>query len=110
MTPGLTTGAAQRICFQPDGSWFSTTFSGWQGTWFQKGDRLRWNGTTGAFLTSAFGAFDTNGWVGGGEYSSMFADTAFTSSVGDWHTAFVGSNCGIKLATRHAARAGDPTK
>jgi len=96
--PGLIPGATQKICFQPDG------------TWFQKGDRLRWNGTTGASLTSAFGAFDSNEWVGGGEYSSMFADTAFTSRVGDWHAAFVGSNCGTKLATRHAARAGDPTK
>ena len=63
--PGLTPGATQDICVLPDGTWVSDTFSGWQGTWFQEGDSLRWNGTTGAILTSAFGAFDSIASSGG---------------------------------------------
>ncbi len=109
--PGLIQGATQGICFQPDGSWFATTFAGWQGGWVQKGDRFRWYGTTGSTLTSTFGAFDSNGTIGGGEYTSIFAVNGFTSSRGDWHAAFVGSSCGARAATAgHVARAGDPTK
>jgi hypothetical protein len=108
--PGLIPGATQKICFQPDGTWFSTTVSGWQGTWFQKGDRLRWNGTADNFLTSAFGAFDSSFSIGGGEYSAMFKGTAATSSVGDWHALLDSSTCGASLATKHPARAGNPTK
>ena len=107
--PEIAFGTDQGICFEADGTWFSPTFSGWQGTWFQKGDRVRWVGTTGAFLTSAFGAFDST-ILFGGEYSSMFAATAATSSVGVWHALSFGDNCSASLATKHPARAGDPTK
>src|SRR5689334_22921583 len=44
--PNLTKGATQGVCYQADGTWFSTTFATWHGVWFQKGDRLRWYGTT----------------------------------------------------------------
>jgi hypothetical protein len=102
-------GTDQGICFEADGTWFSTTFSGWHGTWFQKGDRVRWVGTTGAFLTSAFGAFDST-IVFGGEYSTMVAATAGTGNVGVWVAGNPRETCNARLATRHAARAGDPTK
>ena len=109
--PGLIQGATQGICFQPDGSWFATTFPNWQGGWFQKGDRLRWHGTTGDFLSSAFGAFDSNGTVGTGEYTNIFAGSDLTSSRGAWHATFVSGTCGARaVAAGHAARAGDPTK
>jgi hypothetical protein len=107
--PAIAFGTDQGICFEADGTWFSTTFSGWQGTWFQKGDRVRWVGTTGAFLTSAFGEFDSTSSFGG-EYSSMFAATAATSSVGVWNAANENDTCSLRPATKHAARAGDPTK
>ena len=102
-------GTDQGICFEADGTWFSTTFSGWQGTWFQKGDRVRWVGTTGAFLTSEFGAFDST-ILFGGEYSSMVAATAATSGVGVWSAANERDTCGQRPATKHAARTGDPAK
>jgi hypothetical protein len=33
----MTGPADQNICFRPDGTWYSTTFDGWSGRWFQKG-------------------------------------------------------------------------
>ena len=33
--PNLAKGATQGVCYEPDGTWFSTTFAGWHGGWFQ---------------------------------------------------------------------------
>jgi len=35
--PGMLIVGAQRICFLANGTWFSPTFPGWAGVWFQKG-------------------------------------------------------------------------
>ena len=53
--PNLAKGATQGVCYEPDGTWFSTTFAGWHGGWFQDGDRFRWYGTTGTVGTAEFG-------------------------------------------------------
>jgi hypothetical protein len=44
-TPGMTpTGGMQTICFLPNGTWYSSSFSGWSGRWFQKGINAAGNG------------------------------------------------------------------
>ena len=43
-TPNLSQGATQRICFLANGTWYSTTFPNWGGSWFQKGDNAAGNG------------------------------------------------------------------
>jgi hypothetical protein len=66
LEPGLVPGSTQGICYKADGTWFSTTFSNWNGDWFQNGDRLRWYGKTGAPLgTAEFGQFIKNVLFGG---------------------------------------------
>lgn len=59
LEPGLSTGATQGICFKADGTWYSTTFAGWDGDWLWKGDRLRWYGDTGSLGTAEFGQFSS---------------------------------------------------
>ncbi len=39
--PGLTFGVANKVCYLTNGTWYSITFPGAQGDWFQKGDRIR---------------------------------------------------------------------
>jgi hypothetical protein len=34
----------QNICFLANGTWFSPTFAGWNGLWFQKGNNAAGNG------------------------------------------------------------------
>lgn len=43
-TPNLAFMATQRICFLANGTWFSPTFAGWAGRWFQKGNNFAGNG------------------------------------------------------------------
>jgi hypothetical protein len=43
-TPNLAFMATQRICFLANGTWFSPTFAGWGGRWFQKGNNAAGNG------------------------------------------------------------------
>jgi hypothetical protein len=43
-TPAMATMGAQNICFLANGTWFSTTFPGWAGRWFQKGNNAAGNG------------------------------------------------------------------
>lgn len=43
-TPNLNQMATQRICFLANGTWFSTTFPGWAGRWFQRGVNAAGNG------------------------------------------------------------------
>jgi hypothetical protein len=42
--PGMPAGGVQNICFLAGGTWFSTTFPGWTGLWFQKGAAAAGNG------------------------------------------------------------------
>lgn len=43
-TPALNLMATQNICFVSNGTWYGTTFPGWAGRWFQKGNNAAGNG------------------------------------------------------------------
>jgi hypothetical protein len=43
-TPTLATMATQNVCFVANGTWYGTTFPGWAGRWFQKGNNAAGNG------------------------------------------------------------------
>jgi hypothetical protein len=43
-TPAMAVMGAQDVCFLANGTWFGTTFPGWGGRWFQKGNNLAGNG------------------------------------------------------------------
>ena len=56
--PDLAPGSTQILCFKADGTWYATTVSGWDGEWFQKGDRFRWYGHgENEIATAFFGQF-----------------------------------------------------
>jgi hypothetical protein len=111
--PGLVTGATQGICYKADGTWFSTTFPNWNGDWFEKGDRLRWYGKTGAPLATAeFGQFISNTSFGG-EFAHfrVSGSPPVTSSRGNYRGAFVSTTCGRPAAASAVIIPGaDPSK
>jgi hypothetical protein len=43
-SPNLAAMGNQNICFLANGTWFGTTFPGWNGRWFQKGNNAAGNG------------------------------------------------------------------
>ncbi len=43
-SPGMAPVGSQQICFLANGTWYSPTFSGWHGLWFQKGNNASGNG------------------------------------------------------------------
>jgi hypothetical protein len=108
LEPGLTTGASQGICFVAGGTWFSTTFSGWNGDWFQKGDRFRWYGDTSSLGTAEFGQFVNNTQIGG-EFAHFLktGTPPVTSSRGNWRATRVGSTCGSPASSQTAPAAPD---
>jgi hypothetical protein len=113
LEPNLAKGATQGICFKSDGTWFSTTFSNWQGDWFLKGDRLRWYGRTSTLGTADFGQFI---WSTGfaGEFAH-FSDSPtsvppLTSSRGNYYGAKVSATCGAAAAGGLTGPGADPSK
>lgn len=95
LEPGLTTGATQGICYLANGTWYSTTFPDWDGDWFQKGDRFRWYGHTGAPLpTAEFGQFVSNN-LKTGEFAHFVIANAppITSTRGNWRAVKVKTTC-----------------
>lgn len=109
LEPGLTTGAVQGICFRSNGTWFSTTFSNWNGDWFQKGDRFRWYGDTGTLGTAEFGQFVNNTQIAG-EYAHFRVPGTppVTSTRGNWRASRTGSICGAPASAEGAAPTSDP--
>lgn len=103
LEPGLTAGATQGICFRANGTWFSTTFSNWNGDFFQKGDRFRWYGDTGALGTAEFGQFVNNTQIAG-EFAHFFVPGTppVTSSRGNWRATKVGNTCGAPASSEAA--------
>jgi hypothetical protein len=100
LEPGLVQGATQDVCYKADGTWFSTTFSNWNGDWFQNGDRIRWYGKTGAPLATAeFGQFIKNTSFGG-EFAHffVFGSPPVTSTRGNYRGVFVSTICGPPAA------------
>ena len=113
LEPNLAKGTTQGICFK-DGTWFSTTFSNWQGDWFLKGDRLRWHGRTGSELgTAEFGQYMWSTGFGG-EFAHFFASPTsvppLTSSRGNYYGARVSATCAAAGATGSTAPGADPSK
>jgi hypothetical protein len=41
---GMTPVGSQQICFLSNGTWYSPSFAGWHGLWFQKGNNAAGNG------------------------------------------------------------------
>lgn len=110
LEPGLTTGATQGICFLSNGTWYSSTFSGWNGDWFQKGDRLRWYGGTGSLATAEFGQF-LGGIRIGGEFAHFFVPGTppVTSSRGNWYALKASSTCNPPAALSPPSALGSQT-
>jgi hypothetical protein len=100
LEPGLVQGATQGVCYKADGTWYSTTFSNWNGDWFQNGDRLRWYGKTGLPLATAeFGQFFKNpAFAGEFAHFGVSGSTPVTSSRGNYKGNFVSANCGPPAA------------
>jgi hypothetical protein len=113
LEPGLVPGSTQGICYKADGTWFSTTFSNWNGDWFQNGDRLRWYGKTGTPLgTAEFGQFIKNV-LFGGEFAhfNVSGSPPVTSSRGNYRGNFVSTTCGPPAAVSAVAIPhADPSK
>ncbi|SFE58183.1 hypothetical protein [Nitrosomonas sp. Nm166] len=109
LEPGLTTGASQGICFKADGTWFSTTFGGWEGDWFKKGDRLRWYGDTGIIATAEFGQFSSKSLMTG-EFAHFFVPGTppVTSTRGNYKMTKVSSTCDPAAASLSSGNSSDP--
>lgn len=112
--PGLSFTGSQGICFKSDGTWYSTTYSGWNGDWFLKGDRMRWYGdlaiSTGTLATSEFGQFGSSGRMSG-EYSHFYVPGTppVSSSRGNYVMTKVSSTCSAAAATAIKSNGnGDP--
>jgi len=106
--PNLTQEAKQGICFLADGTWFSTTFHGWNGLWFQNGDRIRFYGTTGALSTASFGQFISNI-----KFSGEFANFATSpvvakDTVGNFFAARTSLTCDSPASPINPSAANDP--
>ncbi|MFO1071642.1 MAG: hypothetical protein U1E17_02850 [Geminicoccaceae bacterium] len=100
--PGLISGSTIGICFLPDRTFYSTTFSSWSGTWFQKGDRLRFVGeTSSGEQTAHFGQFAANN-SAAGEYKSNLDAATFNAN---WTLVKISSVC---RAPARSARATGP--
>lgn len=111
LEPNLTKGVTQGVCYKADGTWFSTTFAGWHGGWFQKGDRFRWYGITSvpALGTAQFGQM-SSGKHATGEAAHFDPGTGATVTNSNWVASKAGSICGPP-ASGTAARSGrDPAK
>jgi hypothetical protein len=111
--PFLTKGATQGICFTAAGTWFSTTFSNWQGDWFLKGDRLRWYGRTSGLATAEFGQFSFNTGFGG-EFAHFVATPTsippLTSSRGNFAGGKVSATCSAAAPSGITGPGADPSK
>lgn len=92
--PDLKAGPVQKICFvttvnnsdgSSSGTWISTTFIGWQGQWFQKGDKIRFYGTTGVLSTAEFGQFVSDTRISGKYAHFLPSVPVQTSSVGNFN-------------------------
>ena len=106
LEPGLSTGASQGICFKADGTWYSSTFSGWSGMWKQKGDRFKWYGATGSLYTAEFGQFIGKA-LSGGEFSHFYSSS--TSSFGNWKAMKVKVTCDAQAASAYES-SDDPSQ
>ncbi|MGH6847714.1 MAG: hypothetical protein ACREC0_09805 [Methylocella sp.] len=98
--PALAQTATQGICYLANGTWFSTTFSNWNGDWFQKGDRFRWYGkTSSALATAFFGGFISNTSFSG-ECATFRSSGSppVTSNRGNYAAVFVSRICGKPAA------------
>jgi hypothetical protein len=110
--PDLAPGSAQILCFKADGTWYATTVNGWDGEWFQKGDRFRWYGhSDNKIATAFFGQFVANS-SSTGEFASfdMTAPTA-TSNRGNWTLRKLRGRCDPEPPLRSLAKmTSDPTR
>lgn len=109
----LTPQAKQGICFKSDGTWYSTSFGGWNGDWLLKGDRLRWYGDTGSVATAEFGQFISNTSMGGEFAHFRVPGTPpITSSRGNYLMTKVSSACSAAptglQSTLESQGSGDP--
>lgn len=106
--PDLKSGAMQGICFLADGTWYSTTFSGWNGRWKQDSDRIRFYGTTSVVSTAEFGQFISNGRISGEFAHFITKPTVTTSSNGNFFMTKTSSTCAAPASPVSSAATGDP--
>jgi hypothetical protein len=118
LEPNHVPGAAQCIVFRKtggvvgepnSGSWFSPSFAGWRGQWFQEGDHVQWYGSTSASLgTAEFGGL-ISGSLCTGEFAHFATPSGSTSSAGGW--SMVRRACATdSLTARGITGVGDPSQ
>jgi hypothetical protein len=106
--PNLKAGPLQGLCFVADGTFYSTTFSGWNGQWIQIGDRIRFYGTTGVLSTAEFGQFISNTRFSG-EFAHFSPTTPVaTSSSGNFIVTRTSLTCDAPASPVYSAAIGDP--
>ena len=103
LEPNLTTGATQNICFKADQTWYSSTFPGWKGYWYQDGIRLRWNGSAGVSATGAFGQFDSPTLQSGEAGAWLATSGAATAPGATYSMSFTKRACDAPAARRQAS-------
>ena len=96
--PDLKAGPTQGICFVVDGTWYSTTFTGWNGQWTQDGDSIRFYGTTGVLSTAELGQFMSNTRISGGFVHFNTSKVVTTSSIGNFLMTMKSSTCDVAAA------------
>jgi hypothetical protein len=81
----------QGICFLNNGTWYSTTFIGWNGLWNQNPDGIgiKFYGTTGIISTADFGRFVSDTKISG-QYAHFFTKPVATSSIGHFVATWTG--------------------
>ena len=107
--PDLEKGPLHGICFVADGTWYSTTFTGWSGQWYQNGDRIRFYGTTGVVSTAEFGQFISTTKFSG-EFVHFFPTAPVaTSTIGNFFATRTSLTCNPPASPANSPSAGDPS-
>ncbi|PPD42185.1 MAG: hypothetical protein CTY16_14955 [Methylobacter sp.] len=96
--PNLAFGVANKVCFLSNGTWTSYTFPGANGTWFQKGDRLRTTAYSpqNQWMHGLFGQFANNNEFTG-EYIGFVlnGNTVQTTEKGNFIAKRAGRACPV---------------
>ena len=94
--PNLTLGVSNKVCFFSNGTWTSYSFPGANGTWFQKGDRIRTTAYSpqNQWMHAIFGQFANNSEFTG-EYIgfALNGNTVFTTEKGNIIAKRLGRAC-----------------
>jgi hypothetical protein len=107
--PDHVPGPLQGICFVVDGTWYSTTFTGWNGQWTQNGDSIRFYGTTGVLSTAELGQFISNTRISGGFVHFKTSPKVVENSIGNFFATRTSLTCDVAAAVPdYSVAGGDP--